>query len=83
MTNTTTDNVVYLHRRADRATRLKKGEDDTKAKIAKASKRLARIQETLESLHESVGSAPSAEEAVVRARQGSGGPSDLEGLSHE
>lgn len=76
-----TEHLEQSRHKADRATRLKKADDEMKAKIAKASKRLNRVEEALVSLHEQIGPVAFAEEARVRAS----GPrqTGFEGMRHE
>lgn len=78
-----TEHLEQSRRAAYRATRLRKGDDAVKAKIAKASKRLDRMEEALVSLHERTGPVEFAEEAPVRMSGGSRGPVGLEGVRHE
>jgi hypothetical protein len=77
-----TEHLAQARRSADRATRLKKADDEVKLKIAKASKRLDRVEEVLVSLHEHNGPVEFAKEAIVRFDARSRESVDLKGTEH-
>ena len=76
-----TEHVEQSRRRAEWAMRLKKADDEVKTKIAKASKRLDRVEDVLVSLHERTGPVEFAKEASVRIGGRGTGPADLEGTA--
>lgn len=78
-----TDYVEQARRRADRALKLKKADEDIKKMISKSQKRLVRLEETLTNLQERMGPVEYAAEAIKRSADFGNGPLGEEGRANE
>lgn len=78
-----TRHVEQARRRADRAMKLKKPDDNSKKMISKSQMRLTRLEEVLVNLQEQLGPVEYAAEASKRAFVPEEGPKGAESLAHE
>ena len=78
-----TSHVEQARRRADRAMKLKKADDDSKKMILKSQKRLVRLEEMLVNFQEQLGPVEYAAEASKRAFVPSDISKEAEGHAHE
>jgi len=78
-----TDHVEQARRRADRAMKLKKADDDSKKMILKSQKRLTRLEDVLVNLQEQLGPVEYAAEASKRMFKPAAGSEGAEGHAHE
>lgn len=78
-----TSHVEQARRRADRAMKLKKADDNSKKMISKSRRRLIRLENVLVNLQEQLGPVEYAAEASTRAFVPEVGLKETEGLAHE